>query len=652
MSENTENPQTPPELPEVPKEESKEDKKKDKKGGMLRKGAIIPFVIFITVVTLFNILLLDITIQKTVEHFGTRFNGAEVNVGDVETSLSDLSFNIKGIEVTDPSNPSLNRVQIGRAGFSLLWDGILRAKFVVEEAGVNDIRIQTKRKYPGALVKEDENYTKASSAAAQKSLKAAREEFKGNIFGDVAAVLSGVDSKTQGKEVEGDLKSKKRYEEIEKEIDTKEEEWKKVMKDLPGDDDFDAIKKRMKAINFKDLGNLKKAKGVLKEIKAVKNDINATVKKYNDASKKIKGDISYIKNSIKEVENLVKEDVKSLEKRMNIPSLDAENISRVLFGNEFASKVAEAQRYMDMAKEYMPEKEDPKKAAEKKAKKSQFKPERGKGKDYQFGTPKTYPKLWVKLVNIDSKNADGTIDGTIKDITSDQATLNRSTVININADFPPKGIRGVRSNITLDHRRGIRDVMETTISSYPIDEKKLSNSSDMKFNIKSASAKMRFNGKMIDEQVIFAMDNTLTKVNYEVDAKSKSMKSILTSVAEETPQINIIAAAKGTWKKLNWKIKTNLADSLKRGMNNQVKKKVDEMKKRVEDSIQKKIAGNKNKVQSKLTGAQDKYLGKLTSGKGKANDLISGLDKEAEKGKKSKAKKQMNKLKKKLKLKF
>ncbi len=603
-----------------------EDLKKKKKTGLVRKGAVVPFLLFSSAIVVFNIFFLDSTIKNLGEHFGTKLNGAEVNIASVKTSFSKLSFEMNGIQFTDPENLDFNRFEIGKIHFAMLWDALLRAKIVVEDAQMKNITIGEKRKYKGYLLKVDPN---AEPSAAQKSLLEAKEEFKGNIFGDLSALLSGTESKEQLTEIKGELKSQQRYQEIQKEVAQKEEQWKELVNNLPNDEKMDSLKSRAKAINFNDLGNLKKAKETLKEIKTVKNDASEMIKSFDRASDRFKADINYIKSSIKEADDLIKEDMKSLESRMNIPSLDAQSIGKVLFGAEFASKVAEVQRYMGMAKEYMPEKNS---KEEIKAKKEAVKAHaRGVGKNYQFGTPKTYPLFWVKLIDIDSKNQQGTMKGKVLDLTSDQATLNKTTIINLKGDFPAKEIRDISADINLDHRVILHEKAKIVIGSYPISEKKLSNSTDVTFNIKKAQARIEFDADIISNEVKFALDNTLTNVDYEIDAKSASMKSILNNVAQETPQIKILASATGPWKKLSWRVKTNLAESIKNGLNRHVKEKIDGMKKKLEESIKAKIAGDKSKITGKLDEIQNKYLGKISGGKSKANDLISGMDNDSKK---------------------
>ena len=361
-------------------EQTKETKKekKNKKKGPIRTGAVIPLIVFVAAVVAFNTFLLDVTIKKTIEFVGEKVNEAEVNVSSVNTSFKDLAISVKRIQVTNKEEPNFNKVEIGEFNFRMLWDALLRGKIVIEKSELKNILINTKRKKRGYVLPPPP----AKNAAAKKTkevLKSAKKEFNGNVFGDIAGVLSG-DSvgDTTGK-IEGELASKKRLNQLEKEVDQKQKEIDAALKGLPTSKDFEDMKKRFNAIKWQDLGNIAKAPKVLQQADKLNRDINAANKAINNASKKVDGGLKFVDKSYKEVQNLVNEDINNISKRMNLPSLDPKTISKMLFGNELLNKIEEVKKYQEMASDYMPKKKGKLEAP--------IKNERGKGRDYRFGTP-------------------------------------------------------------------------------------------------------------------------------------------------------------------------------------------------------------------------------------------------------------------------
>ncbi len=616
------------------------EKKKRQKSGMIRKGAVVPFIVFVTVVVVFNILLLDGLLKKSMEFLGSKINGAEVNVASVETDFKKLSLQIKNIQVSNPENLDFNRLSIDSIKFSLLWDGILRAKFIVNESLISGIRVDQKRKNKAVLLKS-ETAGEEATQAAQKSLAVAKEEFQGNIFGDLSAVLSGVDSQSQLKVIESDLQSKKKYNEIKSDIDKKEEEWKSLEKSLPQDEEIDSLKKRISSINFKDLGNIKKAGKVLKEINEVKKQSKSYIDQYKKVSQKFKEDSEYLNKSIKEVDSLVEEDVSSLEKRMNIPSLDTKNIAQILFGKEFASKVEEGLRYFNMAKEYLPPKKE-------KTKENTVIVKRRIGRNYQFGRAQSYPAFWIKKMKIDSENEQGKMQGEILDLTSDQARLNKVTLIKIEGDFPQKGLKDIKINGVIDHRSTIEDKLSASFKS-PVENKKLSQSDSVTFNVRQASSQVNLTALIKENDIEFDMKNVFTDVDYEIEAKSSTMKEVLTSVAQETPRITVDATAKGPWQDLKWKINTNLARSISEGLKRHVQGKINGMKKKLRESIYSKIAEDKESLKKRVTALSSENIEKLKGKSSKVDNLLTDMSKKQSEGGKPKVDKVFDSLKKKFK---
>ncbi len=441
--------------------------KTQKKVGMIRKGAVLPFLIIVTLIVGFNILFLDSSIRKGAEYFGGQLNGAEVNIAEVRTSFKNLSLVIRGVSFTNVNNPENNLFEIGEMKFQLMWDALLRAKFVIDESSITDIKVNTVRKKAGVIYPKPLEDSKVKTAT-KETLANAKEEFKGNVFGDVSALLGGDSGKDVLKNIEGELKSKQFYENLEKQVDQKETELKQMLADLPKGEQIDQFDDRFKKINWDDLKDLKKAPGVLKEASALRKDVSETIKKYDQAKDKVEGEIKFLKDSTKQAQNIIDEDVKRLESKMSLPNLDSESIARVLFGAELVDSLAKYSDYFEKAKEYMPPKKD--KAA------TSVKPIRGSGRNYQFGTPKSYPLFWLKLSNISSSNSQGTVSGKIENFTTNQRIVGKPSTVKLNADFPSQQLRGLEGNIIFDHRNGVNDKIAFSINAFPVPSKTLSKS--------------------------------------------------------------------------------------------------------------------------------------------------------------------------------
>ncbi len=611
---------------------SDKDKINKKPKGPIRTGAVVPFIMFVVLVSVFNIFFLDMTIKKTIEFIGTKANGAQVDVGSVDTSISDLRAVVTNIEFTNPDKPMQNNFVIGKLTFQALWDGILRAKLVINEAKLEDIRVRTKRTSKGYVVPKDE----AAASATKEVLDKTKKEFEGNILGDVAALLSG-SGVAKGMRVEDNLKSKKRYDELSLEVDSRSKEISKTFKDLPNKDDLESLKRRFNKIKWNDIGNLAKAPKVLKEIDDLRKDVDKTKRKFEKANKLVNKNIKFIQNGQKGIKNLIKEDMASVQKRMNLPSMDTKTIAKLLFGNQVLEKIEMAEGYYAKIKKYLP----PKKTKEEKiAKKPDYTQHaRGKGRDYQFGIPKSYPPIWIQKVVIDSKNDQGDVRGEILDITTNQRIINKPTLLKINGDFLSKGLVGVVIKGLFDHRTEARDSVDFTVGSYPVNNKALSKSKTAKLVIDKARGNMVANISFINDVLNFKMKNYYKEIKYDHGAKDKIMAEVLARIAKDTKTISMEATAKGKIKSLKWDIRTNLAKAIQSSVNNLIKEKIAQAKKKIENEINKAIGGSKKEFESKLAGFKKQYQSQLDQGKKQFDSFKKDIDKrkkkEEKKGRKS-----------------
>jgi len=610
----------------------KKEAKTNKPKGPFRTGAVVPFLVVTILVTAFNYFLLETTVKKSMEFLGTTINGAEVNVGDVSIDLKNLRTVITKVEFTNKNEPTLNSFEIGRMEFKALWDAILRAKLVIDIVEVKDILIETKRKSKGHV--SPPAPPSEESKATQKVLAQASKEFEGNILGDIAGLISGNPGKGD-KSVEGSLKSKSKYEEISKEIEIRGAKVDEAFKSLPKTAELNSLKTRFGKIRWNDLGNIAKAPKVIKEIDSLKKDVDKTKKKYDEANKIVNKNIKYINDSQKDIKRLVKEDMNDIQKRMKIPKMDAKSIAKVLFGSQALGYIKKAEEYHAKIKDYLP----PKK--EKEDKKPDFvKRSRGKGRDYQFGTPKSYPPVWIKRVSIKSKNSQGMIDGEIKDITNNQKIINKPTLLKLKADLLEKGITGVSANGVFDHRNEADDKLVLNIGKYPVANKALSKSDSAKLIITKANGNAIFNVHFKGESLNFNIDNYYRNIQYETDATSPAMKEVLGSVANNTKTISLKAKANGKIKDLKWDIKSNLASALQNSVRKLVQGKIDAAKKKIKDDIDKQLGAQKKQIDAQLNAFKSKYQGQLDQGKKQFSNIKSDIDKK-KKSAKNKAKKDL-----------
>lgn len=626
---------------------------KKKSKGPIRFEAIVPFGIVVALVIIYFKLFFDIHLRKGIEIGGYYANGAEVNVADVTTSFWKMSFELTGLQVTDPKNPIKNRVEIERIHARLLWDALLRFKFVIEDSGITGIQTWSTRKSPGRVKPIEPDKKSMAETAKGRGLEAAKEQFKGTALGDMANVAGGADVGGTLSGLEGQLKSKAYIEQLFNELKAKEKEWKAKVDALPQGPEIENLKARIKniKINTSNFAELQKS---LKEVDALAKEAGAKIGNTNNILNDLKGDLDKYSKAMQQVDELIKQDQAMLRSKLNVPSLDAKDLAKHLFGPQFVSKLVEVEKYMRLARKYAPPKKTPEQRQAEMAEQLRP-PPRGQGTDYQFGRPRSYPKFWLKRASISSKagqGLNGNMDGYIADVTTDPPVVGRPMILEVKGDFPEQQIIGVQLKAVVDHVTHIpKETVYMTVGGYPVEGQMLSNSEDVKLGFKKGSAGSRLTIQLVEENVDIALNNSLTKIDYIASAKNEYVDSLLKGAMADIPQVTLDATASGTWADLRMDIRSNLGAELSRAFQKQIQAKVDEAKKKIDDYMEKEVGPKKRELTQKIDEFKSKYLGQAE----KKKEEVTQVQKQAEnkakdtqnsgkKGAEDKAKKELEKV--------
>ena len=119
--------------------------------GWIRKGFVLLLALFVGSGVGAWWLLADWGVHAGVERAGTRIMGATVDVGTMDVDLSDGLLAMTGLQVTNPSAPENNVVEVGEIIVAMSTGPLLRAKIAIDSVVVRDVRFNTTRETPGEV---------------------------------------------------------------------------------------------------------------------------------------------------------------------------------------------------------------------------------------------------------------------------------------------------------------------------------------------------------------------------------------------------------------------------------------------------------------------------------------------------------------------
>jgi uncharacterized protein (TIGR03545 family) len=361
----------------------------------------------------------------------------------------------------------------------------------------------------------------------------------------------------------------------------------------------------------------------VKELESIRNDFDAKSKSVREAGSALTGDLSALKGSFSELDKIVKEDVRSLQAKMHLPSLDARTLSRALFGMDVLGKVQQARGYMNQARSYMPTK------GEKKETVAVVVPLRGKGRNYAFGRPNSYPSFWLRKALISSRLSGGASDlsGELRDVTTNPPLVGRPMVATIKGNFPQQGISGIKAELVIDHTGSVpveRMVME--VGNYAVAGRSLVSSPSVELGFSKAEGSAKFAAELREDNVDVRMTSQFAKVAYETKSPSAVVREMINASVAGLDAVNLDARVTGTWSNLDWKLSTNLADALVNGMQRYLQDKMNEARARIETMVNGKIEEQRKQLYARQGEIESKFKSGLAERQAQADKLRAELD--------------------------
>lgn len=603
-----------------------------KKKGIIRWEAIIPFAIICAIIGLYFHFFFDTHLRRALEWGGYNAVGAEVNIANLETSFFNASLRIQGIEVTDAERPTHDSIKIGDIRFSMLWDALLRAKVVVNEAAVEQIEFGVLRKKPGKVKppEPDDGQPSMTEKLKAQALKEAQEQYGDNVLGDVIAMLGGTDANAQLQKLQESLPSKAMLEKFDAELKGKQQAWDARLKTLPQEKDIRALNDRLNKIKYKDFKTPQELQTSVQELDKVLKDGDAMYKQVQTTGDDLGKDLKAVETQYKDIEKQVKTDIKSLEQHFRIPQLDAKAMTRAMFNKYLAPYKSKFYRYKEMADKYLPPNLMKK---DKKGEDIAIQPHpREKGISYEFGRANSYPLFWVKRTAVSSQAGvtpdAGNIKGEILDITSNQRLVGKPTVATLAGDFPSKEIFGFLLRLSLDNTKALSEIAyKFNVDAYSILGKDLVKTPDVAIAFNKATGAMGIEGKVVGlKNIVLAMNNKFTKVDYAISAKNEVADQILKAVFAGIPVITLTVDGQGDFPDIPLNINSNLGPELQQGFSKQIQAKVDEARARIQAVVDQEIGKQRAQVEAQLNQLRGQFDGEVK----KAQAQIETQRKQAE----------------------
>lgn len=306
-----------------------------------RWSGLIGFVLFFSATIAIGMLFIDGWAKKGVEAAGYQINGAQVDVGRVNLTLSPLGFVFTDVAVADPDDPNQNSVSFGEiklsANFQQLFLGNVRLNDVV----VSNVETNTPRDRV-ARVKNSQGADAIDSGSASAETEASSASAIAQQFPEPDSLVDQHTAKTQAA-----------IDNAEQSINQSQENVTEAMSQLPGEEDLASYKKRIADIKSTPLNSIDNAKKVQAELKQLSSELANDKLAIEALKANANAAVSSAKSSVAAITAAPGEDWQALKEEYPLNKESAVKVAQLLLGEEFFERIDQAKTWYERAKPWL-----------------------------------------------------------------------------------------------------------------------------------------------------------------------------------------------------------------------------------------------------------------------------------------------------------
>lgn len=605
----------------------------------IRWSGLVPFAVIVGSLCVLFIFFIDTLLENGIESAGSDIMNAKVELGNADFSFSPLGITLNHLQVTNPDAPMSNIVEIDKIAFSMDGTYLIRRKLLVNEMNIDGLRMNTPRKYSGAIAPTK----KAAPVTTPKATK------KKSGIKLPAFETPNVDQILKKEPLKVDKASNI----LKADISETQQSWETLTAGLPDKKRLDSHQTRfnkVRNVNYKDITKLKAA---IDELNSLKADISKDSLLIKQAHNQITTDSGRLNNELKALIKSPREDYKHLSSKYSLSTEGATNVGVLFFGDK-------AKKWSDTAI-YWYNKLQPIISKIELSGDDEPEPERSAGKNIHFTEYHPRPDFLIKKVHASVEIEAGKFNGEVLNITSQQPIVGKPTTFNFNANKMQR-IKSLKLNGEFNRLHATpKDHIQFAIRSYDMDDHSLLKEDKLTITIADAKSDLTIKANRIANKINATVNNRIHSIQFANRATGGGeLKRMLVAALEDINSFKIDGRLYGTLDNYHTRISSDLDKQLGANLKAQMKKlqqnfqrelktRLDKIGKRYTNEAKQEVDALRNKYEKDIQNRKQQIDKQLASAQ-KQIDSYKAEIKAREKELKNKAKKELdNKLKDKLK---
>ncbi len=426
---------------------------------VFRWKAIMPLGLLLVLIGAGWYFLLDSAVRRGIEVVGTALVGAKVDLEEADVRLAEGSVILRGLQVTNPDAPMTNLFQLDEVVADLNLRPLLQKKIFIDTIAVRGLRFGTPRATSGAIPNPDPEGGALRRQIDEWSQRVPVPDFSLDGLSGTVNVAAIRPENLQTPALARGIQSA---------ADSARDAWMAQLQALnptPLIDSARALAERLQGASLRSLGL-----GFVRSVRSLRTTVSGltTLRSGIDQLvQDVSGGVETLQRRVSDLPNARAADLASARNLLQIPSLDAPDISPALFTDLALERIQPVLYWARMAERYVPPGLDPRRRPG---------PSRARraGSDVEFPTERGYAGLTIAFAEIDLRlEGEGASAGAyrvhIEDFSSEPSVHGRPIRISASRTEAGSGPDAVHLEAVLDHvTSAIRDSVNLRITGFPL----------------------------------------------------------------------------------------------------------------------------------------------------------------------------------------
>ncbi|NIM47775.1 MAG: hypothetical protein GTN62_00305 [Gemmatimonadales bacterium] len=323
---------------------------------LFRWRAVVPLGVFLLLLLGGSLLLLDLLVKRGVEEAGTYIVGAKVEVASADVRLAKGSVVLRGLQVTNPDAPMTNLVEADEIVADVMVVPLLEKKVVVETLAVRGVKFGTARETSGAIREPSPGSGRLTREVTQWAAGVHIPPFSLEGLGQVVEVAAiRPESLRTLVEARASVAT----------ADSVRRSWRREISALNPRPQIDSVRALVTQLQNANplrlgIGGVTRLVGSARSTLTAFGTLRARVAALDSTAK---ADLRAVTQQVQGLSTARQADYAYARRLLNLPSLDAPDISPALFGEAAIGWVKPVLYWLRVAEQYLPPGLDPRRYA-------------------------------------------------------------------------------------------------------------------------------------------------------------------------------------------------------------------------------------------------------------------------------------------------